>query len=79
MLENSPRAEALRQIVIDKRPPTFEKVLDRTIATICKPILRPLNRVQQRAVLQAIAANDYLLIKGMPGTGNQTENNWFPL
>lgn len=32
-------------------------------------ILQNLNKIQQRAVLMAISAKEYLLIKGMPGTG----------
>ncbi|KAJ8949315.1 hypothetical protein NQ318_006740 [Aromia moschata] len=69
LLELTPQAEKLRQIVIDRQPPTFKSVLPKVIGTKGKQILRRLNMVQQRAVLKAIAAKDYFLIKGMPGTG----------
>ncbi|XP_018569495.1 DNA replication ATP-dependent helicase/nuclease DNA2 [Anoplophora glabripennis] len=63
------RAEKLRRIVVDKIPPTFKSRLPKVIGSKGKAILRRLNVVQQRAVLKAIAANDYFLIEGMPGTG----------
>ncbi|XP_060534647.1 DNA replication ATP-dependent helicase/nuclease DNA2 isoform X2 [Cylas formicarius] len=69
LLEMTDRADQLRRIVIDREPPTFHSKLPRVIAEKGKPILKRLNQVQQRAVLKAIAAKDYLLIKGMPGTG----------
>lgn len=37
-----------------------------------KQILRPLNRVQQRAIFKTLMANDYVLIKGYPGSGKTT-------
>ncbi|CAG9821751.1 unnamed protein product [Phaedon cochleariae] len=69
LLDISQRGEELRSIIIDKKPPTFKKALPKSIGTKGKEILRKLNIVQQRAVLRAIAANEYFLIKGMPGTG----------
>ncbi|KAK9881525.1 hypothetical protein WA026_016406 [Henosepilachna vigintioctopunctata] len=69
LLESSPRADQLRRIIIDKLPPTFLDKLPKVVASKGIPILKRLNKVQQRAVLKAIAANDFLLIKGMPGTG----------
>lgn len=72
LLEVSPRASELRKIIVDKLPPTFKKTLPKIIATKGKTILKRLNIVQQRAVLRAIAAEDYFLIKGMPGTGKES-------
>lgn len=69
LLQQSERADELRQIIIEKRLPTFETKLSKIIITKGAAILKRLNNVQQRAVLKALAAKDYLLIKGMPGTG----------
>ncbi|XP_028132105.2 DNA replication ATP-dependent helicase/nuclease DNA2 [Diabrotica virgifera virgifera] len=69
LLEPTPRAENLRKIIVDKESPTFRTTLPKVVGTTGKTILRRLNRVQQRAVLKAITANEYFLIKGMPGTG----------
>lgn len=49
--------------------PTFCKKLPNIIATVGKQILAGLNVIQQKAVLKALTANDYLLLKGLPGTG----------
>ncbi|CAG9854946.1 unnamed protein product [Phyllotreta striolata] len=69
LLENTPKADNLRKTIIDKAPPTFKPTLPKIIASKGKHILKTLNLVQQRAVLKAITANEYFLIKGMPGTG----------
>ncbi|XP_066159011.1 DNA replication ATP-dependent helicase/nuclease DNA2 [Euwallacea fornicatus] len=69
ILDTTEYSNQLRSIVIDKQPTTFQPKLPKVLADKAKPILKRLNRVQQRAVLKAIAANEYFLIKGMPGTG----------
>lgn len=49
--------------------PTFTKTLPKTITTTGKTILMTLNANQRTAVLKALTANEYLLLKGLPGTG----------
>lgn len=69
LLEKSERSHKLRRFIIDKEKPSFQTKLPRVVATKGAAILQRLNRVQQRAVLKAVSAEDYLLITGMPGTG----------
>ncbi|XP_045462614.1 DNA replication ATP-dependent helicase/nuclease DNA2 [Harmonia axyridis] len=69
LLEPSTRADHLRSMVIDKKLPTFSNKLPKVVAVKGLQILKRLNSIQRKAVLKAISANDYLLIKGMPGTG----------
>lgn len=60
----------LREIIIDKKPPSFNENFDKKILNAkCVRILKPLNKEQQRAVLKALTMKDYLLIRGPPGTG----------
>lgn len=74
LLEPTEQSERLRKFIIEKQNPTFVSKLPRTVATKASAILQRLNRVQQRAVLKALSANDYILITGMPGTGTKTKN-----
>jgi len=69
LLNNNEISTRLRRIVIDKTSATFVEKLPRSIISISAKIISDLNEDQQRAVLKAIAANEYILIKGMPGTG----------
>ena len=65
----------LRQIVVNKgRENTFLKGLPREVATSqqAKAILRPLNRVQQKAVFRVMMAEQFVLLEGMPGSGKTT-------
>ena len=61
--------EKLRDVVIDRKPATFVKGLSKSVVRKSAKIVDSLNENQQRAVLKAMTANDYILIKGMPGTG----------
>lgn len=49
--------------------PTFNKILPKKITTDGRSILLTLNQNQRTAVLKALTANEYLLLKGLPGTG----------
>ncbi|XP_011868941.1 PREDICTED: DNA replication ATP-dependent helicase/nuclease DNA2 isoform X2 [Vollenhovia emeryi] len=48
---------------------TFAEKLPRSVVSTSAGIIGDLNENQQRAVLKAVAAHEYVLIKGMPGTG----------
>lgn len=69
LLNNNTMCEKLRNIIIDRMPATFASKLTDSIVVKGADILGRLNKHQQRAVLKALTANEYILIKGMPGTG----------
>lgn len=69
LLEDSDRADRLRRLIIDKELPEFEVKLPRDVGRLGARLMKSLNVQQQRAVLKAIAAKDYALMKGLPGTG----------
>ncbi|KOX72024.1 DNA2-like helicase [Melipona quadrifasciata] len=69
LMNDNEICERLRNIVIDRKQATFEKGLSHAVITKSAKIIQNLNKVQQRAILKAISANEYFLIKGMPGTG----------
>lgn len=66
LLENH---EKLRNIVIDKQPATFCNSLPRIVTQQGEKILLQMNPVQRKAVLKALTCENYMLIKGLPGTG----------
>lgn len=69
LLADSPHIAKLRELIIDRRPPTFKLGLPRSMLDKIKNILCKLNKLQQKAVLRALTCEDYLLINGLPGTG----------
>lgn len=69
LLDETDASLRLRSIIIDRCVPTFTKTLPRIISTEGTKILSTLNRSQRIAALKALTTNDYLLIKGLPGTG----------
>ncbi|XP_064461357.1 DNA replication ATP-dependent helicase/nuclease DNA2-like [Ornithodoros turicata] len=72
LMSNDEKSEKLRSFVIDGVPPTFKKTLPKQWIVTCHKALKPLNDVQRRAIVKFLLADDYLLIKGMPGTGKTT-------
>ncbi|XP_045539294.1 DNA replication ATP-dependent helicase/nuclease DNA2 [Papilio machaon] len=69
LIEDSERALRLRRIIIDKEQPVFAEKLPRDIHRLGAKLMRSLNIEQQRAVFNALAAKDYALLQGLPGTG----------
>lgn len=69
LLMDTPRATVLRSLIIDKTVPSFKKGLPQEVVSKGKHILKRLNKIQQRAVLRTLMADDYSLLKGFPGTG----------
>ncbi|KAJ9596833.1 hypothetical protein L9F63_012089, partial [Diploptera punctata] len=69
LMDDTDSAAKLRRLIINKEKATFIEKLPSSIMRPGKSILKPLNLGQRRAVVMALTANDYFLIKGMPGTG----------
>ncbi|KAK2585939.1 hypothetical protein KPH14_010520 [Odynerus spinipes] len=69
LLSDDDVCKRLRSIVIDRKPATFLAKLPRSTICTAAAMLQHLNEDQQRAILKCLAANEYVLIKGMPGTG----------
>lgn len=69
LIDCTESSNRLRKIIVEKLVPKFDATLPSEIATKGKDILLKLNPVQRRAVLKSIATQDYVLIKGLPGTG----------
>jgi flagellar biosynthesis GTPase FlhF len=66
------RNALLRSFIVDKRAPTFDKCLPKQHILQNKAIFRQLNQSQQAAIIRALMAHHYLLVKGYPGTGKTT-------
>ncbi|CRL05010.1 CLUMA_CG018194, isoform A, partial [Clunio marinus] len=59
----------LRKIIIDKQPASYTNNLPKIVMQKGEKILLQLNSVQRKAVLKALTCENYMLIKGLPGTG----------
>lgn len=70
LLTDNDTTNKLRRIIIDKIPATFNTKLPNIYySNEAKKIRSNLNRVQDDALKTLLTADDYLLIRGMPGTG----------
>lgn len=74
LMEDSDRAHRLRRLVIDKESAEFEAKMPREVGRLGSKMMRSLNIEQQRGVLRALAARDYALLRGLPGTGIISQN-----
>ncbi|GAB6028726.1 Tripartite DNA replication factor [Chamberlinius hualienensis] len=69
LMMNNDNCNRLRNIIVHRQLPTFKTQLPKSVVLAVKPVLRSLNKGQQAAIFKALLCNDFLLIKGMPGTG----------
>ncbi|KFD56276.1 hypothetical protein M513_02731 [Trichuris suis] len=69
LMENTSSSKRIRQLIIDLAEPAAETKLSNTLFMGARDIFSTLNVEQARAIFKAVAANDYALIKGYPGSG----------
>ncbi|XP_014676403.1 PREDICTED: DNA replication ATP-dependent helicase/nuclease DNA2-like isoform X2 [Priapulus caudatus] len=69
LMLDTPHSTRLREVVADLRSPRERSTLGKDVVKRCKHVLKPLNKLQQRAVFKVLMADEYLLIKGFPGAG----------
>ncbi|KAL7288860.1 hypothetical protein TKK_0016832 [Trichogramma kaykai] len=69
LLDDQEICSKLRHIVIDKRPASFESDMPPLTMETGADIFEKLNENQKQAILKTLTADDYILIKGFPGTG----------
>uniref|UniRef100_A0A0M3I7R0 DNA replication ATP-dependent helicase/nuclease n=1 Tax=Ascaris lumbricoides TaxID=6252 RepID=A0A0M3I7R0_ASCLU len=69
LMENEAHTAKLRSLLIDLNAPTFSKIAKDEVAKI-STIVRRLNGEQAHAVVKSLVADDYVLIQGLPGSGN---------
>ena len=69
LMQDNPRAASLRRLIIDGVLGVAKAGLSRQLVESVRPLLKRLNKEQQRAVLRCVMSSDYTLIHGFPGTG----------
>ncbi|XP_058791831.1 DNA replication ATP-dependent helicase/nuclease DNA2-like [Phymastichus coffea] len=69
LLDNYEICSNLRKIVIEKQPATFTSELPPSTGKIAGEIIGKLNKDQRKSVLKTLTTDNYILIKGFPGTG----------
>ena len=72
LMSDTPKAEELRALIVDKNQVNFLKGLSKEVIHTGRHILRSLNKVQQKAVFKTLMAEQYVLLQGLPGTGKTT-------
>ncbi|XP_034933639.1 DNA replication ATP-dependent helicase/nuclease DNA2 isoform X2 [Chelonus insularis] len=70
LLADNNITKRLREMIIDKIPAQFSDEIPESLKTKkAKIIMERLNKYQQEALRAAVQTKDYVMIKGMPGTG----------
>ena len=64
LMSNTDQAKMLRDIVVSKKAAAYVSGLPKQVAMTGKSILKPLNRVQQRAIFKTMMAEEFVLLKG---------------
>ncbi|XP_076339940.1 DNA replication helicase/nuclease 2 isoform X2 [Tachypleus tridentatus] len=69
LMSPDPQAENIRSFVIDRKQPEYLSRLDKQVVLKGREIMKCLNKSQQRAILKTLMCKDYVMWRGMPGTG----------
>uniref|UniRef100_A0A914CZG4 DNA replication ATP-dependent helicase/nuclease n=1 Tax=Acrobeloides nanus TaxID=290746 RepID=A0A914CZG4_9BILA len=71
LMDATPYSTKIRELVIDKRTPTFVTLAKEDVLKVGS-IIKELEGNQARAVVKGLTCKDYLLIQGLPGSGKTT-------
>ncbi|GAB1597754.1 DNA replication ATP-dependent helicase/nuclease DNA2-like [Argonauta hians] len=69
LMANTTRSARLRQLIIDHEAPKVQQTLAKSAVQNVKSIFKPLNKLQKVALLKVFMNEDYVVIRGYPGTG----------
>ncbi|KRY82716.1 DNA replication ATP-dependent helicase/nuclease DNA2 [Trichinella pseudospiralis] len=72
LMVNDTIANRKRQLIINLDEPRFRTNLPFNVVQKMKPFCKSLNAEQKSAIVKAMMAEDYLLIKGFPGSGKSS-------
>uniref|UniRef100_A0A915I764 DNA replication ATP-dependent helicase/nuclease DNA2 n=1 Tax=Romanomermis culicivorax TaxID=13658 RepID=A0A915I764_ROMCU len=72
LMTPSEHSRKICELIIDLKDPTFQEKLIKNTILKSKSHLSRLNKQQILAVVKALRANDYTLIRGLPGTGENS-------
>ncbi|XP_023228327.1 DNA replication ATP-dependent helicase/nuclease DNA2-like isoform X2 [Centruroides sculpturatus] len=67
LMDDADGSARLRKWLIDLQPPSFQQTFP--LKDEESPIFKSLNKQQINAIEKILSSNDYILLKGMPGTG----------
>ena len=62
-------AEHLRNLIVHLQKPTFKLAMTKSDILKMKSLIKYLNKPQRAAILKVMMSQDYVLVKGFPGTG----------
>ncbi|UMM17699.1 hypothetical protein L5515_014120 [Caenorhabditis briggsae] len=73
-LQNDEIGMRLRNVLVDLLPPAIVDINGANISAAVKKIIikAKLNNEQRRAVVHALATEDYMIVEGLPGSGKTT-------
>ncbi|XP_074594550.1 DNA replication ATP-dependent helicase/nuclease DNA2-like [Brevipalpus obovatus] len=71
LMDTSQQSKKLRDLIVFRQPPKYVPFLSSTKKAIATNLINELNLnlIQQEAVLDLLSVDDYMLIRGTPGSG----------
>ncbi|KAL5016164.1 hypothetical protein ScPMuIL_005753 [Solemya velum] len=69
LMSDDGHSQKLRDLIINRTKPRFANTMSKGCIEKVKHIFKPLNKPQKTAILKVLMSQDYVLIRGYPGTG----------
>lgn len=69
LMSDSAHCARLRELIIDHQKPRLQTTLPKSLILKVKTVFKPLNTPQRASVLKVLMSEDYVIVRGYPGTG----------
>ncbi|CAE1265881.1 DNA2 [Acanthosepion pharaonis] len=69
LMSDSAHCARLRELIIDHQKPRLQTTLPKSLILKVKTVFKPLNKPQRASVLKVLMSEDYVIVRGYPGTG----------